>query len=288
MQLVSATANPDKFIEIAEILPAQIELLPRPTDIPDVVEDADDLAGNARLKASAIMEATGLAAIADDTGLEVDALQGAPGVHSARFAGDSATYEENVTKLLERLEVVAIEKEGENVHFSIKSIFTNELKVDQSLAHNGVCLTIVKIEGEIYIVTAIKETLEKSSLGGLDVGSTVNLERAMAANGRFDGHVVQGHVDQTAICKSISEEDGSWMFTFEYEPTHGNITVEKGSITVNGVSLTVVNSQPNQFSVCIIPYTKEHTTFNTLQVGDKINLEFDIIGKYVAKLMGNN
>jgi riboflavin synthase len=193
------------------------------------------------------------------------------------------------TGIIEGLgEVVAIEKEAENVHFSIKSTFTNELKVDQSLAHNGVCLTIVKINGDVYTVTAIKETLDKSSLGELQVGSYVNLERAMLANGRFDGHVVQGHVDQTAICKSVTEEDGSWTFTFEYEPTHGNITVEKGSITVNGVSLTVVNSQPNQFSVCIIPFTKEHTTFNTLKEGDKINLEFDIIGKYVAKLMVNS
>jgi len=190
------------------------------------------------------------------------------------------------TGIIENLaEVIAIKKEGENVHFSIKSVFTNELKIDQSLAHNGVCLTIIDIDGDVYTVTAIKETLDKSSLSELKVGSTVNLERAMAANGRFDGHVVQGHVDQTATCKSITEEDGSWTFTFEYEPTHGNITVEKGSITVNGVSLTVVNSQPNQFSVCIIPYTKENTTFNTLEVGDKINLEFDIIGKYVAKLM---
>jgi riboflavin synthase len=191
------------------------------------------------------------------------------------------------TGIIEGLgEVVAIEQEGENVHFSIKSSFTNELKVDQSLAHNGVCLTIVNIDGDIYTVTAIKETLEKSSLGALQVGSQVNLERAMLANGRFDGHVVQGHVDQTAICKSVTEEDGSWTFTFEYEPTHGNITVEKGSITVNGVSLTVVNSQDGQFSVCIIPFTKEHTTFNILKKGGKINLEFDIIGKYVAKLMG--
>ena len=190
------------------------------------------------------------------------------------------------TGIIEGLgEVVAIEIDGENVHFSIKSTFTNELKVDQSLAHNGVCLTIVNIAGEVYTVTAIKETLDKSSLGGLIVGSQVNLERAMLANGRFDGHVVQGHVDQTAICKSVTEEEGSWTFTFEYESIHGNITVEKGSITVNGVSLTVVNSKENQFSVCIIPYTKEHTTFNFLKEGDKVNLEFDIIGKYVAKLM---
>ena len=190
------------------------------------------------------------------------------------------------TGIIEGLgEVVAIEQERENVHFSVKCSFTNELKVDQSLAHNGVCLTIVNIDGDIYTVTAIKETLDKSSLGGLQVGSQVNLERAMLANGRFDGHVVQGHVDQTAICKSVVEEDGSWTYTFEYESIHGNITVEKGSITVNGVSLTVVNSQDSQFSVCIIPFTKEHTTFNNMKVGDKINLEFDIIGKYVARLI---
>jgi len=190
------------------------------------------------------------------------------------------------TGIIEGLgEVITIEQEGENVHFSIKSSFTDELKIDQSLAHNGVCLTVVAIDGEEYIVTAIKETLNKSSLGELQIGSQVNLERAMLANGRFDGHVAQGHVDQTATCKSITEEGGSWTFTFEYEPTHGNITVEKGSITVNGVSLTVVNSQDNQFSVCIIPFTKENTTFNTLKEGDKINLEFDVIGKYVAKLM---
>jgi riboflavin synthase len=190
------------------------------------------------------------------------------------------------TGIIEGLgEVVKIEKEGENVHFSVKSEITNELKIDQSLAHNGVCLTVVGIDGDVYVVTAIKETLEKSSIGELKVGSSVNLERAMLANGRFDGHVVQGHVDQTATCKAVEEQDGSWMFTFEYDSNNGNVTVEKGSITVNGVSLTVVNSQDHQFSVCIIPYTKENTTFNTLQTGDLINLEFDIVGKYVARLL---
>ncbi|PCI98979.1 MAG: riboflavin synthase [Flavobacteriales bacterium] len=193
------------------------------------------------------------------------------------------------TGIIEGLgEVVKIEKEGENVHFSVKSNITNELKIDQSLAHNGVCLTVVGIKEDTYVVTAIKETLEKSNIGDLEIGSSVNLERAMLANGRFDGHVVQGHVDQTAICKSVLEQNGSWMFTFEYDPKNGNVTVEKGSITVNGVSLTVVNSKNNQFSVCIIPFTKEHTTFNTLKVGDNINLEFDIVGKYVAKLLGND
>tara|TARA_B100000809_G_scaffold129856_1_gene127774 strand:+ start:3024 stop:3611 length:588 start_codon:yes stop_codon:yes gene_type:complete len=191
------------------------------------------------------------------------------------------------TGIIEGLgQIVKIEKEGENVHFSVKSDITDELKIDQSLAHNGVCLTVVGIDNDIYVVTAIKETLDKSSIGDLIVGSKVNLERAMLANGRFDGHVVQGHVDQTAVCKSVLEQDGSWMFTFEYDSKNGNVTVEKGSITVNGVSLTVVNSLDNQFSVCIIPYTKEHTTFNTLIAGDNINLEFDIVGKYVARLMG--
>lgn len=189
------------------------------------------------------------------------------------------------TGIIEGLgEVTAIQKEGENTHISLKSSFTNELKIDQSLAHNGVCLTVVAIDGAIYTVTAIKETLDKSNIGALVIGDLVNLERAMLANGRFDGHVVQGHVDQTAICIGLGEQDGSWMYSFEYE-TKGNVTVEKGSITVNGVSLTVVNSKENQFSVCIIPYTKEHTTFNTLQIGNKVNLEFDIIGKYVARLL---
>lgn len=177
-----------------------------------------------------------------------------------------------------------IEHEGDNIHFTLSCSFVDELKVDQSLAHNGVCLTIVAINDNTYTVTAIKETLEKTNLGKLKVGDKVNLERAMSASGRFDGHVVQGHVDQTAICKNIVAENGSWIYTFEHE-TKEHITVEKGSITVNGVSLTVVNSKDNQFSVCIIPYTFEHTTFHTIKVGDTINLEFDIIGKYVARLL---
>lgn len=177
--------------------------------------------------------------------------------------------------------------EGDNIHFTFECEFTNELRVDQSLAHNGVCLTIVNVNNKEYTVTAIKETLEKTNLGALVLGSNVNLERAMAANGRFDGHVVQGHVDQTAICTNIITEKGSWMFTFEYEPGE-HITVEKGSITINGVSLTVVNSKSNQFSVCIIPYTFEHTVFGTIKVGDLVNLEFDIIGKYVARLLNKN
>lgn len=189
------------------------------------------------------------------------------------------------TGIIEGLGVVKkIEKEGDNVHFTFSSDFTNELKIDQSLAHNGVCLTIVAIDGNEYTVTAINETLQKTNLGKLKIGDKVNLERAMAANGRFDGHVVQGHVDQVASCKNIEDDNGSWIFTFEYTP-QGNITVEKGSITVNGVSLTVVNSKDYQFSVCIIPYTFEHTTFHTMNIGDSINLEFDIVGKYVAKLI---
>lgn len=189
------------------------------------------------------------------------------------------------TGIIEGLgEVENIQKEGENVHFSISCPFTNELKIDQSLAHNGVCLTVVDVKESVYVVTAIKETLLKSNLGDLQPGDKINLERAMLANDRFDGHVVQGHVDQTAICVNVQEEKGSCTYTFNYD-TGNNITVEKGSITVNGVSLTVVNSKENEFSVCIIPYTKEHTTFNNLQTGNKVNLEFDIVGKYVAKLM---
>ena len=185
-------------------------------------------------------------------------------------------------------EIKEIHKEGENIHFGVQSDFAHELKVDQSLAHNGVCLTVVDIKENEYTVTAIKETLDKSSLGGLEIGSNVNLERAMLAGGRFDGHVVQGHVDQTAQCTNVKEQDGSWIFSFEYEPLNDQVTVEKGSITINGVSLTVVNSMANGFDVCIIPYTKQHTTFNTLKAGDKVNLEFDIIGKYVARLIDKN
>lgn len=177
-----------------------------------------------------------------------------------------------------------IEHEGDNIHFTFSCAFVDELKVDQSLAHNGVCLTVINIKDNTYTVTAIKETLEKTNLGKLKVGDKVNLERAMSASGRFDGHVVQGHVDQTAVCKNIVAENGSWTYSFEHEPKE-HITVEKGSITVNGVSLTVVNSINNQFSVCIIPYTFEHTTFHTIKVGDTINLEFDIIGKYIARLL---
>jgi len=175
--------------------------------------------------------------------------------------------------------------QGDNIDFTFSSGITHELKIDQSVAHNGVCLTVTKINGTEYQVTAIKETLQKTNLGELKVGDEVNLERCMLMNGRLDGHIVQGHVDQTAICKSIEEQNGSWLFSFTYVPEKGNVTVEKGSICVNGVSLTVVNSTDNGFSVAIIPYTYEHTSFKHLKTGTKVNLEFDIIGKYVARLL---
>jgi riboflavin synthase len=188
------------------------------------------------------------------------------------------------TGIIEQLgHITKVVKEDENVHFTVKADFTNELKVDQSVAHNGTCLTVVEINGNEYVVTAIKETLDKTNLGTWEVGTKVNLERCMQMNGRLDGHIVQGHVDTTATCIAIENQEGSWKFTFQYETEQ--VTVEKGSITVNGVSLTVVDSKPNQFSVCIIPFTYEHTNFHQLEVGSKINLEFDIIGKYVAKLM---
>jgi riboflavin synthase len=181
--------------------------------------------------------------------------------------------------------VVKLVKDNENLHLTLECAFTHELKIDQSVAHNGVCLTVVNIEGKTYTVTAIKETLEKSNLGVLQVGSKVNLERSMMMNGRLDGHIVQGHVDQTAVCTNVTEAGGSWYFTFEYDPSKGNITVEKGSITVNGVSLTVVNSQDKSFQVAIIPYTYNHTNFHQIQKGSIVNLEFDIIGKYIAKII---
>lgn len=189
------------------------------------------------------------------------------------------------TGIVEALgEIKAIEKEGENVHFTLSCPFTNELKIDQSLAHNGCCLTVVSIENDQYTVTAIQETLRKTNLGDWQVGTKVNLERCMQMNGRLDGHIVQGHVDTTGTCVKKEDEDGSWKFTIRYESD--DVTVEKGSITINGTSLTVVDSKPHEFSVCIIPYTYEFTNFHQLEVGDKVNLEFDIIGKYVAKLIG--
>lgn len=187
--------------------------------------------------------------------------------------------------------VNAIEKEQENYHFTLTCSFVNELKIDQSLSHNGVCLTVVKIDPEAgtYTVTAIKETILRSNLGNLEVGSKVNLERSMVMNGRLDGHIVQGHVDQTAICKKVEEADGSWYYTFEYKfdkkkAKKGYMTVEKGSVTVNGVSLTVVNSKKKSFQVAIIPYTYEHTNFHTFEKGTVVDLEFDIVGKYLSKL----
>ncbi len=182
-------------------------------------------------------------------------------------------------------EVVALEKEQKNLHITVKSNFTNELKIDQSIAHNGVCLTVVNIKNDNYTVTAIDETLQKTNLNTLQLGDKINLERCMKLGERLDGHIVQGHVDQTAVCKSVIENNGSWIFTFEYDASQNNITVEKGSVCVNGVSLTVVNSKDNSFSVCIIPYTFEHTNFKNINVDSKVNLEFDILGKYISKLM---
>lgn len=182
-------------------------------------------------------------------------------------------------------EVVDIHKEGTNITFTLTCPFTNELKIDQSLSHNGVCLTVIAIEGNLYSVTAIDETLKKTNIGKLEVGSKVNLERCMPANGRFDGHIVQGHVDQIGRVTAITPQDGSWLYDFEYEPEGQNITVEKGSICINGTSLTVFNSGTNTFRVAIIPYTYEHTVFHTLKVDDIVNLEFDIVGKYIRKMM---
>lgn len=181
-------------------------------------------------------------------------------------------------------EITALKPENGNLHINVKAEIASELKVDQSVAHNGVCLTVVNIHGKEYTVTAIQETLDKSNLGDLKVGGIVNLERGMKLGARLDGHIVQGHVDQTAVCKNVLEKEGSWEFTFEYDPELQNITIEKGSITVNGVSLTVVNSKRNEFSVAIIPYTYENTTFKNLKKGDRVNLEFDVIGKYVKRL----
>jgi riboflavin synthase len=186
--------------------------------------------------------------------------------------------------------VTGLEREGGNLHLKMKCSFTDELKIDQSVAHNGVCLTVVKLDGEEYIVTAIQETLDKSNLGLIQLGDKVNLERSMMMNGRLDGHIVQGHVDQTATCTSVDETDGSWRYRFEYPlnakmAVEGYMTVEKGSVTVNGVSLTVCNAGDNSFEVSIIPYTHEHTNFHQIQAGSVVNLEFDIIGKYLSRMM---
>ncbi|MBN1597160.1 MAG: riboflavin synthase [Bacteroidales bacterium] len=182
--------------------------------------------------------------------------------------------------------VVALEKEKENLHITLKCSFVDELKIDQSISHNGVCLTVIKKDSETYTVTAIQETLLKSNLGNLKSGDKINLERSAKINGRLDGHIVQGHVDQTAVCTDVKESEGSWYFTFEYEPQQDDyITVEKGSVSVNGVSLTVVNSKDNSFQVAIIPYTYEVTNFHQIKPGTVVNLEFDIIGKYIARIV---
>jgi riboflavin synthase len=191
------------------------------------------------------------------------------------------------TGIIETLGVITnITEEGTNIHFEVSTSITQDLKIDQSIAHNGVCLTVVGIEGDKHIVTAIDETLQKTDLKSWKVGSKVNIERCMIANGRFDGHVVQGHVDQIGQVTDIKEEDGSWLFDFVYDPAEGNVTVEKGSICINGTSLTCFNSTESTFRVAIIPYTYENTCFHELQVGDDVNLEFDIIGKYVKRLLG--
>jgi riboflavin synthase len=190
----------------------------------------------------------------------------------------------------EAARVVALQKEQENLHITMECSFVDELKIDQSVAHNGVCLTVVAMADKTYTVTAIKETLDRTNLGKLEVGGKVNLERSMIMNGRLDGHIVQGHVDQTAVCTEVTEADGSWYFTFEYAfdkemARRGYMTVDKGSVTVNGVSLTVCNPTDNSFQVAIIPYTYEHTNFHQIKAGTTVNIEFDIIGKYVSRMM---
>ena len=189
------------------------------------------------------------------------------------------------TGIIETLGIISdIKKDQGNVHLTIQTNITNELKIDQSVAHNGVCLTVVEIFDNKHVVTAIQETINKTTLGLWKIGDKVNIERAMKLGDRLDGHMVQGHVDQTAVCSSIQEKSGSWEFTFEYDKALNNITIEKGSITVNGTSLTVVNSERNRFSAAIIPYTYEHTIFHTFEIGTKVNLEFDVVGKYIARM----
>lgn len=190
----------------------------------------------------------------------------------------------------ETAKVVAIEHEQDNIHITMECSFVDELKIDQSVAHNGVCLTVVRKEGNTFTTTAMRETLERSNLGLLKPGSLVNLERSMLMNGRLDGHIVQGHVDQTAVCTQVEDANGSWYYTFEYQfnaemAKQGYVTVEKGSVCVNGVSLTVCNSQPNSFQVAIIPYTHEHTNFCQIEAGTVVNIEFDIVGKYISRMM---
>lgn len=190
------------------------------------------------------------------------------------------------TGIIEEIgEIVRVVREGANLHLFVKCTFTKELKIDQSVAHNGVCLTVVAIDGDVYQVTAIAETLAKTHLGSLQAGDIVNLERGMLLNTRLDGHIVQGHIDQTATCTAIKEEGGSKRFSFAYAPSTGNVVIEKGSVTVNGVSLTVVDATRDGFSVAVIPYTLAHTNLHRLAVGSVVNLEFDVIGKYVARLV---
>jgi riboflavin synthase len=190
------------------------------------------------------------------------------------------------TGIIETLgKITDLKHDQGNLHITVQSTISTELKIDQSVAHNGVCLTVVALADGLHTVTAIEETLNKTSLGDLKTGDVVNLERCMQMNARLDGHIVQGHVDQTATCTSVEDMDGSWMYTFDYDPSVGNVTVEKGSICVNGISLTVVNSTEHGFSVAIIPYTHEHTNLHSVKAGHTVNLEFDIIGKYVARLM---
>ncbi len=190
------------------------------------------------------------------------------------------------TGIIEELgKIVNLKSDKENIHLTVKSNISSDLKIDQSLAHNGVCLTVVDLNKDTHTVTAIKETIDKSNIGHLRIGDKINLERAMKLGARLDGHIVQGHVDQLGKCIAIEEADGSWVFTFNYEDTFDNLTIEKGSVTINGVSLTVINSKKNSFSVAIIPFTFENTNFGSIKVNDYVNLEFDVIGKYVAKLL---
>ena len=189
------------------------------------------------------------------------------------------------TGIIETLGIIKdLKKDNGNIHITVSSVVTHELKIDQSVAHNGVCLTVVAIKNDEYTVTAIRETIDKTNLGDWKIGDSINLERGMRLGDRLDGHIVQGHVDQAGVCKSVEEANGSWYFTFEYDSKLNNITIEKGSVTVNGVSLTVVNSKENEFSVAIIPFTFEHTNFKNVKIGTKINLEFDVVGKYIVKL----
>ena len=189
------------------------------------------------------------------------------------------------TGIVETLGIISdIKKDQENIHLTIQTNITNELKIDQSVAHNGVCLTVVNLFDDKHVVTAIKETIDKTTLGSWQIGDKVNIERAMKLGDRLDGHIVQGHVDQKAICTNVEDKEGSWEYTFEYDTALNNITIEKGSITINGTSLTVVNSKKDSFSVAIIPYTYENTIFHTFEIGTKVNLEFDVVGKYIARM----